>query len=136
MVVGAAGEQHYGWAQVDIHGQTDRHGHWRLLVRRNRRTGEVAFCRCISPRPIPLSTLVQVVGRRWTVEETFQSSRGLTGLGEHQVRRWTSWHRWATLAMLAHGFLAVTAAAERQTVLPSAACFPWPEMRSSTSSRH
>jgi sensor domain CHASE-containing protein len=35
----------------------------------------------------------------------------LTGLDQHQVRRGTSWHRWATLAMLAHAFLTVTAAA-------------------------
>jgi hypothetical protein len=32
----------------------------------------------------------------------------LTGLDEHQVRRWMSWHRWTILAMLAHAFLAVT----------------------------
>jgi hypothetical protein len=37
----------------------------------------------------------------------------LTGLDEHQVRRWTSWHRWTILAMLAHAFLAVTTAAAR-----------------------
>lgn len=41
------------------------------------------------------------------------SWEGLAGLDEHQVRRWHSWHRWTTLAMLAHGFLVVTAAAER-----------------------
>ncbi|MDQ0767171.1 hypothetical protein [Streptomyces canus] len=58
--------------------------------------------------------MVRVAGRRWTVEETFQASKGLAGLDEHQVRRWTSWHRWVTLAMLAHAFLAVTAAAERR----------------------
>lgn len=57
-----------------------------------------------------------MAGRRWTVEETFQSAKGLTGLDEHQVRRWTSWHRWTTLAMLAHAFLVVTAAIERTTV--------------------
>jgi hypothetical protein len=33
----------------------------------------------------------------------------LAALDEHQVRRWTSWHRWTILAMLAHAFLAVTA---------------------------
>lgn len=49
----------------------------------------------------------------WTVEETFRAGKGLTGLDEHQVRRWTSWHRWVTLAVLAHAFLAVTAATER-----------------------
>jgi hypothetical protein len=48
-----------------------------------------------------------------TVEETFQSGKGLAGLDEHQVRRWTSWHRWVTLAMLAHAFLAAATAAER-----------------------
>ena len=42
-------------------------------------------------------------------------SKGLTGLDQHQVRRWTSWHRWTTLAMLAHAFLAVACATERDT---------------------
>ncbi len=87
-------------------------GHHHLLVRRNRRTGELAFYRCYSASQRPLSTLVQVAGHRWTVEETFQSGKGLAGLAEHQVRRWTSWHRWVTLAMLAHAFLAVVRADE------------------------
>ncbi|GHG90370.1 hypothetical protein GCM10017674_18070 [Streptomyces gardneri] len=111
---GAKGERYYDWAQADIHGPADRPGHWWLLVRRNRRSGELAFYRCFSPHSVPLSDLVRVAGRRWTVEETFQAGKGLAGLDEHQVRRWTSWHRWVTLAMLAHAFLAVTAAAERR----------------------
>ncbi|MFD5562081.1 hypothetical protein [Kitasatospora griseola] len=40
----------------------------------------------------------------------------LPGLDEHRVRRWTSWDRWTTPAMLAHAFLVVTAAIERTTV--------------------
>jgi hypothetical protein len=44
------------------------------------------------------------------VEEDFQAGKGLAGLDEHQVRRWTSWYRWATLAMLAAAFLTITAA--------------------------
>jgi hypothetical protein len=28
----------------------------------------------------------------------------LAGLDDHQVRTWTSWHRWVTLAMLAYAF--------------------------------
>jgi hypothetical protein len=39
--------------------------------------------------------------------------KGLAGLDQHQVRRWNSWHRWTTLAMLASAFLAILAAAER-----------------------
>jgi hypothetical protein len=58
-------------------------------------------------------TLVQTAGRRWTVEESFQASKGLAGLDQHQVRRWISWQRWTMLAMLAFAFLAVLAATEQ-----------------------
>jgi SRSO17 transposase len=108
---GAKGHRFYDWALADI--ADDRPGHRHLLVRRNRSTGELAFYRCYSPTRVPLSTLVKVAGRRWTIEETFQSGKGLAGLDEHQVRRWTSWHRWVTLAMLAHAFLAAATANER-----------------------
>jgi hypothetical protein len=84
-----------------------------VLIRRNTTTGELAYLRCYSPTPVPLSVLVRVAGQRWRIEESFQAAKGLTGLDEHQVRRWTSWHRWTTLAMLAHAFLAVTTATER-----------------------
>ena len=76
----------------------------------HRRTGLPAL---LQPRPVPLSTLVRVAGQRWRIEESFQAAKGLTGLDQHQVRRWTSWHRWTTLAMLAHAFLAVATAIER-----------------------
>ncbi|MFE2070110.1 IS701 family transposase [Streptomyces sp. NPDC059467] len=107
---GAKGHRFYDWALVDL--ADNRPGHHQLLVRRSRHTGELAFYRCYSAAPAPLSTLVRVAGRRWTVEETFQSGKGLAGLDQHQVRRWTSWHRWVTLAMLAHAFLAVVRADE------------------------
>ena len=86
-----------------------------LLIRRNDATGELAYLRCYSPRPVTLHTLVAVAGQRWRIEESFQAAKGLTGLDQHQVRRWTSWHRWTTLAMLAHAFLAVATATERDT---------------------
>lgn len=34
-----------------------------------------------------------MAGQRWTVEESFQSAKGLTGLDQYQLRNWTSWHR-------------------------------------------
>jgi SRSO17 transposase len=107
---GAKGHRFYDWALAGI--ADDRPGHHQLLVRRNRHTRELAFYRCYSAAPVPLSTLVRVAGRRWTVEEIFQSGKGLAGLDEHQVRRWVSWHRWVTLAMLAHAFLTVVRADE------------------------
>lgn len=58
--------------------------------------------------------LVRVAGTRWRIEETFQATKGLAGLDEHQVRRHTPWLRWVTLAMLAHAFLAVIRADEHR----------------------
>src|SRR6266542_2752959 len=84
-----------------------------LLIRRHRRTRELAYYRCYSPRHVPLTALVQVAGQRWAVEEDFQAGKGLAGLDEHQVRRWTSWYRWVTLAMLACALLSVAALTER-----------------------
>lgn len=61
-----------------------------MLIRRNRTTGELAYYRCYSPEPVPLTTLVRVAGSRWRVEEFFQSGKGLAGLDEHQLRRYAS----------------------------------------------
>lgn len=74
--------------------------------------GELAYHRCFSPQPVPLTELVRVTGSRWRVEETVQTEKGLAGLDEHQLRRYPSRFRWITLAMLAHAFLAVVRADE------------------------
>jgi SRSO17 transposase len=107
---GAKGHRYYDWAWMAI--DPGKPGHHWLLIRRNRHTGELAFYRCHSPRHIPLPALVKIAGTRWTTEENFQAGKGLTGLDEHQARRWDSWYRWTTLAMLALAFLTITAATE------------------------
>jgi SRSO17 transposase len=114
---GAKGHRHYDWAFLHLdHGEAAPDGqagkHW-LMVRRNHKTGELAFYRCYTPRPVPLAVLVGVAGRRWTIEERFQTSKGLVGLDHRQVRRWCSWYRWVTFAMLAHAFLVVAAVTQR-----------------------
>jgi hypothetical protein len=55
---------------------------------------------------------VRVAGSRWTIEEGFAAGEELAGLDDHQVRCWTSWHRWTILAMLAHAFLSVLTASQ------------------------
>ena len=110
---GAKGQRWYSWALVDEITEAQP-GHHHLLARRNDKTGELAYYRCYSPDPATLADYVRVAGRRWKVEELFQTGKGLTGLDEHQVRTWTSWHRWVTLAMLAHAFLVTTTAAQRR----------------------
>ena len=111
---GSKGERIYSWAWVALRPEDDSDtGHHHLLIRRNDATGELAYQRCYTPHPVTLRTLVRVAGQRWRIEESFQAAKSLTGLDQHQVRRWVSWHRWTTLAMLAHAFLAVATAYER-----------------------
>jgi SRSO17 transposase len=106
---GAKGPRFYDWAWLEIATDTDTPGHRWLLARRNNSTGEMAYYRCYSPRPVALAVLIAVAGRRWNVEEDFQSGKGLAGLDEHQVTSWTSWRRWTVLSMLALAFLTITA---------------------------
>ncbi|KUM67155.1 transposase [Streptomyces griseorubiginosus] len=107
---GAKGQRYYDWAVIDL--VATGSGGRQLLIRRNRATGELAYYRCHSAQLVPLNTLVRIAGSRWRVEEAFQTGKGLAGLDEHQVRRYPSWSRWVTLAMLAHAFLAVVRADE------------------------
>jgi SRSO17 transposase len=80
--------------------------HW-LLIRHRLSDGEYAFCRARAPGPVPLAQLVRVAGSRWKIEDGFAAGQELAALDEHQVRRWTSGHRWTILALLACAFLPV-----------------------------
>jgi SRSO17 transposase len=107
---GAKGFRYYDWAFITLPHATDQHeGHHWLLIRRNRSTSELAFYRCWSPELVALRHLVTVAGRRWSIEESFQATKTELGLDQHQHRRWTAWHRWTTLVIAAHAFLAAAA---------------------------
>jgi SRSO17 transposase len=127
---GAKGQRYYDWAWLELPAPSPAGADdcgtegWWLLVRRSRRTGELAFYRCYHPTPVRLIQLVAVAGQRWTVEESFQGSKGLAGLDEHQVRRWLPWRRWTLLAMLAHALLVVLAAGEHAAAAPPAGLIP------------
>lgn len=116
---GSKGPRWYDWAWISAH----QRGH-SLLIRRGS-DGTLAFYRCWSPAPVTLATLVRVAGTRWAVEEQFQAAKGQVGLDHYQVRTWTGWHRFITLAMLALAFLmACTAAAA-----PAQPAGPWHHAR-------
>src|SRR3954453_1503248 len=75
---GVKGQRYYDWACIALPA-ADRAtppGCWWLLIRRSRRTGELAFYRCYHLTPVRLIQLVTVAGRRWTVEESFQGRAG------------------------------------------------------------
>ncbi|MEU9455069.1 transposase [Streptomyces sp. NPDC048277] len=72
---GLKGDRHYDWALPEVHvdDAPDGHedGHAYLVVRRHRYTGEPSFYRCHSTTPFALAALIDVITRRWRIEEDF-----------------------------------------------------------------
>lgn len=120
---GAKGPRLYDWARVPLERLTwlqeeePRWEHW-LVVRRSiekpekseklEKPEELAYYVVFCPVATTLQELVQVAGKRWTIEESFEITKDEVGLDEYEVRRWTGWYRHITLAMLAQAYLAVT----------------------------
>ncbi|MEV8125369.1 IS701 family transposase [Streptomyces sp. NPDC085944] len=117
---GTKGTREYDWAWLGIRaddtpdGHAD-HGTSVLVARRHRYTGEISFFRCWSPAPVTLAQLVEVICRRWRIEETFQLGKSFTGLDEGQVTCWNSWMRWSLFCLVASAVLALTTAAATTT---------------------
>ena len=82
----------------------------RSLTRNAKGELELAYYLCCAPAGTADEELIRVAGSRWAIEECFQTAKTETGLDQYQVRRYDAWYRHATLAMLAHAYLAVTAA--------------------------
>ncbi len=115
---GSKGPRLYDWALIGLAGP----GH-HLLVRRALAPDakgelELAFFLCSAPAGTTLAELVAVAGARWAIEDCFAEARNETGLDHYQVRKYRAWYRHATLSMLAHAFLAVTAAAVNRAQAP------------------
>ncbi|HEY7415615.1 MAG TPA: IS701 family transposase [Ktedonobacteraceae bacterium] len=122
---GAKGPRLYDWARVPLErltwlglgpGEEPRWEHWLLVRRSIEKPEELAYYVVFCPVDTELQELVQVAGRRWTIEESFEITKDEVGLDEYEVRRWTGWYRHITLAMLAQAYLTVTRyyAAERE----------------------
>jgi hypothetical protein len=58
---------------------------------------------------VTLTALVRTAGKRWPAGECRQQGKGQTGLDQHQVRLWCSFHRRTVLSMCAQALLAVAA---------------------------
>jgi len=100
--IGAKGYRIYDWAVIGS-ADTDH----QYLVRRSIDDAELAFYHCYNPRHEPVGELVRVAGRRWPIEECFETGKGQVGLDNYQVRLYDAWYRHMSLAMLAQTFLAV-----------------------------
>ena len=131
---GAKGDRLYDWARTPIHGINFPDSNYWLLARRSiPDPTDLAYYLCHAPARTSLTELVTVAGTRPAIEETFQTSKGQTGLDHYQVRQYTGWYRHITLSMLAHAFLTVTRSkkgAPNQAPTPSS---PSPSQKSGDS---
>jgi SRSO17 transposase len=109
---GAKGPRLYDWAMAALPGSDP--GRLRAVLIRRSLTNpdDLAFYLCAGPQQTTIEELVRVAGARWAIEECFQQAKTETGLDHYQVRRYGAWYRHITLAMLAHAYLAVTAATD------------------------
>ncbi|TFD76213.1 IS701 family transposase, partial [Cryobacterium sp. Sr8] len=73
---------------------------------------------------VALADLARAAGARWAIEESFQTSKGQTGLDHYQVRQYTGWYRHITLSMLAHAFLTATRSKKGANIQTTATSSP------------
>jgi len=107
---GSQGPRLYEWAWLQLpYEREDSQGWvcWLLIRRSLSDPSERAYYRAWGPASTPLTTLVRVAGSRWTVEEGLEQAKGGVGLDQYEVRSWTAWYRFITLALLAYAFLVV-----------------------------
>jgi SRSO17 transposase len=104
---GSKGPRRYEWALHWMYLDETGWGHWLLLRRPIGARHERAYYRVFAPANTPLEQMVAVAGKRWAVEECFETAKGACGLDEYEVRSGTGWHRHITLSLLAHAYLTV-----------------------------
>jgi SRSO17 transposase len=108
---GAKGPRRYDWARVVLRPLADpARGYWLLARRSLTDPTDLAYYVCYGPADTTLAELVRVAGARWAIEECLEAAKGEVGLDQYEVRRWDGWYRHITLCLLAHAFLAITAA--------------------------
>jgi len=111
---GTKGERLYDWAYCELadlepgeDGATWT-GLWTrgLLIRRSLADGELAFFSTWCPTGTGIATLVAVEGRRWAIEDAFETTKTELGLAHNETRSWHGWHRHVSLVMLAFAMMA------------------------------
>ena len=111
---GTKGARLHDWAYLELADldaaeyDEDRSGLWTrgLLIRRNIADGDLAFFTTWCPAGTALQTLVSVEGRRWAIEDSFETTKNELGLDHNETRSWHGWHRHVSLVMLAFAMMA------------------------------
>ena len=81
-------------------------GRWLVLRRNIDDPSECAYYLAYGAKRTPVQELIRIVGRRWQIEDCFETAKGEVSLDEYEVRNRDGWHRHTTLSLLAHAYLA------------------------------
>jgi SRSO17 transposase len=122
---GTKGPRLYDWAYLELADleaaeyNEELTGLWTrgLLIRRNLSDQDLAFFSTWCPAGTPIEELVRVEGRRWAIEDAFETAKTELGLTHNETRSWHGWHRHVSLVMLA--FAMMTVVRERANTLTS-----------------
>src|SRR5678809_821091 len=111
---GSKGERLFDWAYLELADleaaeyNQSLSGVWTrgFLIRRNIADGALAFFATWCPAGTVMETLVAVEGRRWAIEDGFETAKNELGLDHNETSSWHGWHRHVSLVMLAFAMLA------------------------------
>jgi len=105
---GSQGERIHDWACLRLSEPAPAGmGRWLLVRRDPKESDDHRYWLAYGPDGTTVSELVRVADARWQVEECFAQAKGEAGLDHYEVRTWTAWHRFVTLALLAHALLVI-----------------------------
>lgn len=103
---GAKGPRMYEWARVQLNAPARTRSRWFLFRRSLSDETDVAQYLAHAPATTSLAAMVGAAGKRWPIEECFESAKGEIGLDNYEVRKWRAWYRHMTLCLVAQAFLA------------------------------
>lgn len=112
---GTKGERLHDWAYLELadldageysealSGQAWTRG---LLIRRKIADGDLAFFTTWAPSGTSIERLAKIDGRRWAIEDSFETTKNELGLDHNETRSWHGWRRHVSLVMLAFAMMA------------------------------
>ena len=111
---GSGGRHPWEWACLDLKADPEKGmRRWLLVCRSTDDPEDRGFYQAYGPQETSIEELVRVCQDRWAVEQCFAEAKGEVGMDHYEVRKWDAWHRYVTLCLLAHAFLAVVRLAAR-----------------------
>lgn len=104
--MGTKGPREADWVLL-AYQETDRGFCKYVLFRRfvDDEEHDISYFFVLARKGVGFEEIIEAEGRRWAVEEDFETAKGEAGLDEYEVRSWHGWYRHITLSMAACAFL-------------------------------